>query len=77
MKNKKTFTYKQAGVDVKAGNRFVDYIQEIIAGYPTSKDRYVIGGIGGFVGCFNLGSFLEEYKQAKHQMLMKTSQKKK
>ncbi|MBE9531870.1 MAG: phosphoribosylformylglycinamidine cyclo-ligase, partial [Proteobacteria bacterium] len=46
-------TYKDAGVDIKEGERLVDMIK------PLAKSTYtkgVIGGIGGFGGAFS-GSF--------------------
>ncbi len=44
-------TYKDAGVDIEAGNRFVDLIRPIVA--KTFKSG-VIKDIGGFAGLFSL-----------------------
>lgn len=44
-------TYKEAGVDIEAGNKTVDYIK------PLAKKTYrteVISGIGGFSGLFKI-----------------------
>lgn len=43
--------YKRAGVDIDAGNEFVENIKPLIA---STKRRGVIGGIGGFGGLFAL-----------------------
>lgn len=43
--------YRKAGVDIAAGNRFVEMIGPLIA---RTKRRGVIGGIGGFGGLFAL-----------------------
>jgi phosphoribosylformylglycinamidine cyclo-ligase len=47
----KTTTYKDAGVDIDAGNRLVSKIGEIVK--PTIRPE-VIGGIGGFGSLFSL-----------------------
>jgi len=44
-------TYKEAGVDIDAGNEFVRLIKPLVEG--TKRDG-VIGGIGGFGGFFQL-----------------------
>lgn len=47
----KNLTYKDAGVDIKAGDKTVNYIK------PLAKSTYtneVISGIGGFSGLFKL-----------------------
>ena len=44
-------TYKEAGVDVEAGNRFVDLIKPVVR--KTFKSG-VITNIGGFAGLFSL-----------------------
>lgn len=53
----KKITYKSAGVDVDAGNLFVDLIK------PLAKSTYnksVVGKIGGFAGLYSL--HLNKYK---------------
>jgi phosphoribosylformylglycinamidine cyclo-ligase len=53
----KKITYKSAGVDVDAGNIFVDFIK------PLAKSTYnknVVGKIGGFAGSYSLP--LNKYK---------------
>lgn len=44
-------TYKEAGVDIDAGNRLVETIKPFI---KATKRPGVIGGIGGFGGLFDL-----------------------
>ncbi|HSE82987.1 MAG TPA: phosphoribosylformylglycinamidine cyclo-ligase [Thermodesulfobacteriota bacterium] len=54
----KKITYKSVGVDIDAGNRFVDLIK------PLAKSTYnkrVIGKIGGFAGFYSLP--LDRYKK--------------
>ncbi|MBW4555460.1 MAG: phosphoribosylformylglycinamidine cyclo-ligase [Trichormus sp. ATA11-4-KO1] len=49
--------YRDAGVDVEAGRAFVDQIRNLV--HSTFRPE-VIGGIGGFGGCFQLpGGFQE------------------
>lgn len=50
-------TYKQAGVDIDAGNEFVRLIKPFVE--RTGRDG-VLGGIGGFGGLFQLD--LKKYK---------------
>ncbi|MFQ5598282.1 MAG: phosphoribosylformylglycinamidine cyclo-ligase [Nitrospiria bacterium] len=50
--------YKQAGVDVAAGNRLVEKIKPIVR--STFRPE-VLGGIGGFAGLFSLQA--KKYKQ--------------
>ncbi|MBS0286589.1 MAG: phosphoribosylformylglycinamidine cyclo-ligase [Proteobacteria bacterium] len=52
-------TYRQAGVDIDAGNELVDKIKNIV---PLTQRTGVMGSIGGFGGCFDL-SALKHYKQ--------------
>ncbi|MBI2792054.1 MAG: phosphoribosylformylglycinamidine cyclo-ligase [Gammaproteobacteria bacterium] len=47
-------TYRDAGVDIDAGNELVDKIKNIVA---ITKRPGVLGGIGGFGGCFSLSQF--------------------
>ncbi len=51
MSNKPPLTYKQAGVDIEAGNQLVERIKPAIR---TTRRPGVIGGIGGFGGLFEL-----------------------
>ncbi|MDR3346635.1 MAG: phosphoribosylformylglycinamidine cyclo-ligase [Campylobacteraceae bacterium] len=44
-------SYKDAGVDIDAGNRFVDNIKSIV---KETFDKNVIGGIGSFSGAYEL-----------------------
>ncbi len=43
--------YRQAGVDVEAGRAFVDKIRDLVNG---TRRPEVLGGLGGFGGCFEL-----------------------
>jgi phosphoribosylformylglycinamidine cyclo-ligase len=45
------FTYKQAGVDVEAGNRAVDLLKERV---KSGRHPLVLGGLGGFGGAMRL-----------------------
>ncbi len=64
----RTTTYKQAGVDLEAADEIEDIIRKIIEKYhtPQSNYKYVIGGIGGFAGAFNLGAFLRDQSRIAH-----------
>lgn len=53
-----SLTYRQAGVDIDAGNELVDKIKKIV---PLTHRVGVMGGIGGFGGCFDL-SALKAYR---------------
>jgi phosphoribosylformylglycinamidine cyclo-ligase len=44
-------SYKDAGVDIDAGNRFVESIKPIV---KSTFDKNVIGGIGSFAGAYEL-----------------------
>jgi phosphoribosylformylglycinamidine cyclo-ligase len=44
-------SYKDAGVDINAGNRFVDKIKSVV---KDTFDKNVIGGIGSFSGAYEL-----------------------
>ena len=51
MTNKKSLTYKDAGVDIDAGDELVERIK------PLAKSTHragVLGGLGGFGGLFDL-----------------------
>lgn len=52
---KKPSTYAEAGVDIDAGNRFVDRIKPIVS--KTFKSG-VITDIGGFAGLFSLQAYM-------------------
>lgn len=58
MSNKKPITYKDAGVDIDAGNRFVDMIKPLVK--QTNRPE-VLTDIGGFGGLFSLNS--SKYKR--------------
>ncbi|MGD9592719.1 MAG: phosphoribosylformylglycinamidine cyclo-ligase [Candidatus Berkiella sp.] len=53
-----SITYRQAGVDIDAGNELVDKIKKIV---PITHRPGVMGSIGGFGGCFDL-SALKAYR---------------
>ncbi len=48
---RREFTYKQAGVDVDAGNRAVDLLKERL---KSTRHPLVLGGLGGFGGAMRL-----------------------
>ncbi|MCL4499742.1 MAG: phosphoribosylformylglycinamidine cyclo-ligase [Chloroflexi bacterium] len=50
-------TYRQAGVDIEAGDRAVELMKKAVA---STKRPEVIGGIGGFGGLFSLPSGYSE-----------------
>ncbi len=56
--SKKPITYKDSGVDIDAGNRFVDLIKPLVK--ETSRPE-VLTDIGGFGGLFSLNS--SKYKR--------------
>ncbi|HEX9777984.1 MAG TPA: phosphoribosylformylglycinamidine cyclo-ligase, partial [Geopsychrobacteraceae bacterium] len=58
MSEKKPMTYKDAGVDIDAGNRFVEMIKPLVK--ATSRPE-VMTDIGGFGGLFSLNS--DKYKK--------------
>ena len=58
MSSKKTITSKDAGVDIDAGNRFVNMIKPLVK--MTSRPE-VLTDIGGFGGLFSLNS--SKYKR--------------
>ncbi len=49
--------YREAGVDVEAGRAFVERIRNLV--HSTHRPE-VIGGLGGFSGCFQLPGGLRE-----------------
>lgn len=57
MSEKKSMTYKDAGVDIDAGNRFVEMIKPLVK--ATSRPE-VMTDIGGFGGLFSLNN--DKYK---------------
>ena len=52
-----TISYKDAGVDIDAGNEFVEAIK---ADVKSTFDKNVIGGIGSFAGAYALPSGYKE-----------------
>lgn len=50
---KKSLSYKDAGVNIDEGNRFVKKIKEIVS---VKKKQRNIGGIGGFGGLFDISA---------------------
>ena len=46
--------YRQSGVDIDEGNRFISLIKSSV---DSTKINGVIGGIGGFAGLFSLAEF--------------------
>jgi phosphoribosylformylglycinamidine cyclo-ligase len=58
LSKQETTTYKDAGVDIDAGNRFVQMIKPLVK--ATSRPE-VLTDIGGFGGLFSLNS--EKYKK--------------
>lgn len=58
MSTEKPITYKDAGVDIDAGNRFVDMIKPLVK--QTNRPE-VLTDIGGFGGLFSLHS--DKYKR--------------
>lgn len=59
---KKSYTYKDAGVDIKAGEELVDSIKELTQQTHTPD---VIGSIGGFGGMFRA-----DFKNYEHPVLV-------
>ncbi|MCA9532921.1 MAG: phosphoribosylformylglycinamidine cyclo-ligase, partial [Myxococcales bacterium] len=53
----KGLTYRDAGVDIDAGERLVDRIKPLAA---ATRTPHVIGGVGGFAGLCGLPSDIEE-----------------
>jgi len=51
MNQKKSVTYRDAGVDIDAGNRLVERIKPLV---KSTRREGVLGGIGGFGGLFEL-----------------------
>ncbi|MDA0867047.1 MAG: phosphoribosylformylglycinamidine cyclo-ligase [Cyanobacteria bacterium] len=49
--------YREAGVDVAAGRAFVDRIREMV---NSTRRPEVLGGLGGFGGCFQLPGGYQE-----------------
>jgi phosphoribosylformylglycinamidine cyclo-ligase len=58
LSDNKPITYKDAGVDIDAGNHFVDLIKPLVK--ETSRPE-VLTDIGGFGGLFSLNS--SKYKR--------------
>ncbi|KAJ2948880.1 hypothetical protein O0L34_g5810 [Tuta absoluta] len=55
----KSLSYKDSGVDIEAGDSLVSLIKPLAR--STSRSG-VIGGLGGFGGCFQLKAVEQEYK---------------
>ena len=53
MMEERSSLYKEAGVDIEAGNRFVELIRPIVR---STLKPHVMTEIGGFAGCFSLKS---------------------
>ena len=51
MAEQKSYTYKDAGVDIDAGNQLIDNIKPLVKGTHRSG---VMGSLGGFGGLFDL-----------------------
>ncbi len=49
--------YKDAGVDIDVGNKFVEYIKPLV---KSTFDKNVIGGIGSFAGAYELPTGYKE-----------------
>ncbi len=58
MSTKTPVTYRDAGVDIDAGNELVDRIKPVV---KATRRPGVLGGIGGFGGLFELDT--ERYRQ--------------
>lgn len=58
MSRDKSLTYKNAGVDIDAGNALVERIKPLV---ETTRRQGVLGSIGGFGGLFELD--LAKYRQ--------------
>ena len=56
VKNSK-ISYKEAGVDIDAGNQFVENIKPFV---KSTFDKNVIGGIGSFAGAYELPTGFKE-----------------
>ncbi len=58
MDNKAPLTYRDAGVDIDAGEKLVDNIKSMV---DSTRRPEVLGGLGGFGGLFELP--LDRYRQ--------------
>ncbi|XP_069359696.1 trifunctional purine biosynthetic protein adenosine-3 isoform X1 [Maniola hyperantus] len=56
---KKSLSYKDSGVDIEAGDSLISLIKPLAR--STSRSG-VLGGLGGFGGCFQLKAIEQEYK---------------
>lgn len=48
--------YREAGVDIEAGRTFVEQIKQSV---QSTHRPEVLGSLGGFAGCFQLGNYQE------------------
>ena len=55
--SKRSLTYKDAGVDVVAGDEFVKNIEELVR---RTHNKYVKPNPGGFAGMFDYGSWMRD-----------------
>ena len=58
MNQKKSVTYRDAGVDIDAGNQLVERIKPLV---KATRRPGVMGSIGGFGGLFELD--ISKYQQ--------------
>lgn len=56
---KKSLSYKDSGVDIEAGDSLVSMIKPLAR---TTSRSGVLGGLGGFGGCFQLKAVEQDYK---------------
>ena len=64
---KKTLSYRDAGVNIDAGNQFVEKIKSSVA---STNRPGVMGGFGGFGGCFELPENYTQPVLSRAQMVL-------